>query len=102
MSSAGAPGFGARLRETKSEIVADLRDLARGLDGHKPIVRSRSLDQLRLSVITVPSGIGRLPPLDVNCLFCQRRRASQGRRVRLRLLGRTLFDWAEEQQRNRR
>jgi hypothetical protein len=32
---------------------------------------------MRLSVVTVP-GIGRLPPLDVNCLFCRRRRAGGG------------------------
>jgi hypothetical protein len=83
--------------EAKSEIVAELRDLARGLDGHRPVgLRAQPDRQLRLAVVTVPPGIGRLPPLDVNCLFCRRRRASQGRRVRLRLPGMTLFDWADE------
>jgi len=82
--------------EAKSEIVADLRDLARGLDGHRPIVRPRLPDQLRLSVITAPPGVGRLPPLATNCLHCRRRRASQGRRQRLRLPAMTLFDWAEQ------
>jgi hypothetical protein len=84
--------------EQKSEIVADLRDLARGLDGHRPVMRPRLPDQLRISDITVPPGLGRLPPLDVNCLFCRRRRASQGRRQRLKLPDRDLFDW----RRNRR
>jgi hypothetical protein len=76
----------------KSEIVADLRDLARGLDGHRPVASHvKHGDQLRLSVITVPPGIGRLPPLEVNCLFCRRRRARQGRRQRPP--ERDLFTW---------
>jgi hypothetical protein len=79
--------------ERKSEIVADLRDLARGLDGHRPLA---SHVKHTVSVITVPPGIGRLPSLDTNCLFCRRRRAIQGRRQRLKLPGRDLFDWAEE------
>jgi hypothetical protein len=83
-----------KFHEAKSEIVSGLRDLARGLDGHRPIMRPRSPDQLRLAVVTVPPGLGRLPPLNTNCLFCRRRRASQGRRVRLRLLGLDLFQWA--------
>jgi hypothetical protein len=68
-----------------------LRDLARGLDGHYVKLD----DQLRLAVVTVPPGICRLPPIDTRCLFCRRRRASQGRRARLRLLGITLFEWAD-------
>jgi hypothetical protein len=83
--------------EQKSESVADLRDLARELDGHRPVVRPRFPDQLRLSVITGPPGIGRLPPLDTNCRFCRRRQASQERRHRLRLPTGDLFQWAERQ-----
>jgi hypothetical protein len=88
--------------ERKSEIVADLKALARGLDGHKPLaLRARPQDQLRLSVITAPPGLGRLPPLDGNCVFCRRRRSSQGRRTRLRLPGPDLFQWAEQAGRGR-
>jgi hypothetical protein len=101
--------------EMKSSLVADLHALACGLDGHRPVrfhigdpivIRdshvSKSPDQLRLSVVTPellskgPPGIGRLPPLGTNCLHCRRRRASQGRRQRLRLPAMTLFDWAEQ------
>jgi hypothetical protein len=94
--------------EQKSEIVADLRNLARGLEslpqartgGHRSIqFHMKHPEQLRLSVITAPPGIGRLPPLNTNCLFCRRRRASQGRRQRLRLPGMDLFTWAEEHHR---
>lgn len=81
--------------EKKSEIVSDLRALARGLDGHRPVAVPVKPDQLRLAVTTVPPGIGRLPPISTNCLYCRRRRASQGRRTRLRLPDRDLFDWAE-------
>jgi hypothetical protein len=89
--------------ERKSEIVSDLRDLARGLDGHRPVVSHvKHGDQLRLSVATVPPGIGRLPPLELNCAHCRRRRARQGRRIRLRLPGMTLFDWAAERERAKR
>jgi hypothetical protein len=72
--------------ERKSEIVADLRELARGLEGHRPVAsHMKRGEQLRLSVITVPPGIGRLPPLNTNCAHCRRRRACQGRRARLKL-----------------
>jgi hypothetical protein len=83
--------------ERKSQLVSDLRSLAAGLDGHRPVASHvKHGDQLRLSVITVPPGVGRLPLLATNWLHCRRRRASQGRRQRLRLPGMTLFDWAEQ------
>jgi hypothetical protein len=80
----------------KSGLVSDLRSLAADLDGHRPVISHvKHGDQLRLSVITVPPGVGRLPPLATNCLHCRRRRASQGRGQRLKLPGMTLFDWAD-------
>ena len=79
--------------ERKSEIVSGLRSLAAGLDGHRAVFHEKHDDQPRLSVIA-PPGLGRLPPLVTNCLHCRRRRASQGRRVRLRLPGMDLFAWA--------
>jgi ProQ/FINO family len=83
-----------QFHEKKSEIVADLRALARGLDGHRPIEFHMEADQRWLVVVTVPPDLGRLPPISTNCLFCRRRRASQGRRQRLKLPNRTLFAWA--------
>jgi hypothetical protein len=86
--------------EKKSEIVADLRALARGLDGYKPLaLRARPQDRLRFAVAIMLPGLGRIPPIDTSCLFCRRRRASQAHRVRLRLPGLDLFQWAEEQRR---
>jgi hypothetical protein len=84
-----------QFHEQKSELVADLRALARGLDGHRPLeLRARPPDQPRLA-FTAPPGIGRLPPLEVDCVFCRRRRAQQSRRHRLKLAQVDLFQWAD-------
>ena len=61
-----------QFHEKKSEIVSDLRALARGLDGHRPVELPMKADQLWLVVTTVPPGIGRLPPISTNCLYCRR------------------------------